>query len=224
MISLVPEAYDADDTDEQYFIIGKPGVAIAPAITINISNVNPTAKTGDPQYKATGYSSTYLLSPASYLAYIKGRKDHKVITSLNEITKSGTYIYEGDITINSNTAPFNQPYNLVLIAAGTVTINPSPTQTFAPVGSVAIVASTINFDSSITEAQGIFVAKNIGTGTNTNQGLKIIGNLIAQTALTNGREWPTTARPSVFIKFDQTKYINLLSYLSTVNYDWRQIQ
>jgi len=223
-IASVPEAYDADDTTDQYFIVGKDGIVAAPVININISDLTPTAKTGDPEYKAAYTPSSYSITPGSFLSYIKARKDHKIITSLNEITGSGTYIYEGDITISSNVTPFTLAYNIVLIATGTVTIAPAPDNTFTPAGSVAIIAPTINFNSSITEAQGVFVASDIATGVNAAQGLKVIGNLIAQTSLLNNRGWSTTNKPSLFIKFDQTKYINLLPYLSTASYQWNQTQ
>ena len=224
MIALLPAPYDADDTTDQYFIVGKVGVVAAPAININISNSSPTAKTGDPEYKAVYTPSSYSMTPNSYLSYVKARKDYKAITGLNEITGSGTYIYGGDITINSNVAPFNQAYNIVLITDGAITVAPAPDNTFTPAGSVAIVAPTINFNSNIVEAQGIFIANEVSTGTNATQGLKVIGNLIAQTSLSNNREWPTTSKPSLFIKFDQTKYIDLVPYLSTANYQWNQIQ
>lgn len=224
MIALAPAVYDSDDTTQQYFIVGADGVVAAPAISIEISNITSTAKTGNPEYKAIYTPSAYSLTPSTFLSYVKARKEFKVITDLGGITGSGVYVYNGDISISSNVTPFNQPYKVVLIATGTITISAAPGNTFSPTGTAAIIAPTINFNGAITEAQGIFIGNTISTGTNAAQGLKIIGNLIAQTALSNNREWPTTQRPSVFIKFDQTKYISLLSYLSTASYQWRQIQ
>ena len=224
MIALAPAAYDGDDTTEQYFIVGADGVVAAPGIELDISNVTPTAKTGNPEYKVIYTPESYSLTPSSFLSYTKARKEYKVITDLGEITGSGIYVYSGDLAVSSNVIPFNQPYDIVLIVSGTVTVSAAPDNTFTPTGTAAIIASTINFDSTITEAQGVFIGRTVSTGTNTTQGLKIIGNLIAQTTLSNNREWPTTTRPSVFIKFDQVKYINLLPYLSTASYQWRQIQ
>ncbi|KKP60293.1 MAG: hypothetical protein UR56_C0026G0001, partial [Candidatus Roizmanbacteria bacterium GW2011_GWC2_34_23] len=40
----------------------------------------------------------------------------------------------------------------------------------------------------------------------------------------NNRRWSDLNKPAIFIKFDQTKYINLLPYLSTANYQWRETQ
>jgi len=223
-ISLAPAAYDGDDTTQNYFIIGSGGVVAAPSINIAISNFNPTVKTSNPEYKLTYTTNPYSMTPAAYLEYIKARKQPQTINSVGDIASSGTYVVNGDVTINSNSAPFNQAYNIVLVTTGTVTINPAPDNTFSPTGSVAILASTIKFDSTITQASGIFIASSLDTGTNANQGLKIIGNLIDQTALANNRQWATTDRPSVFIKFDQTPYINLLPYLGTARYEWTQVQ
>lgn len=224
LLSLTPVAYDADDTTDQYFIVGNDGVVAAPGIELDISNVTPTAKTGNPEYKVTYTPESYSLTPSSFLSYVRARKEYKVITDLGEITGSGIYVYSGDLAISSNVTPFNQSYKIVLIVSGTVTISAAPDNTFTPTGTAAIVATTINFDSAITEAHGVFIGRTISTGTNATQGLKIVGNLIAQTTLSNNREWPTTTRPSVFIKFDQAKYISLLPYLSTASYQWRQIQ
>lgn len=224
MISLTPQAYDADDTTEQYFVVGQAGLVAAPGIILDISTVSLTAKTGNPEYKVIYTPESYSLTPSTFLSYVRARKEYKVITDLGEITGSGIYVYNGDISISSNVNPFDQPYKVVLVVSGTVTVSSAPDNTFTPTGTAAVVATTINFDSTITEAQGIFVGRTVSTGTNANQGLKIVGNLIAQTTLSNNREWPTTTRPSVFIKFDQAKYISLLPYLSTASYQWRQIQ
>ena len=165
------------------------------------------------------------MTPANFLSYVKSRKEYKVITNLYEIDGSGIYVYNGDITIDSDSSPFNTAGNIVLISTGTVTvIRVAPATVFTPVGTAAIIAPTINFSGNLTEATGIFIGNTISTGTNATQGLKIVGNLIAQTSLVNNRKWAATGKPSLFIKFDQTKYINLLPYLSTANYQWREVQ
>jgi hypothetical protein len=237
-IPLVPVSYDLDDDGSTNFIInselivGRPstaGVAGAPAI--NITGVNIAAKTSSPnEYKVAGYSPSYLMAPDSFLSYIKARKQHTAIThsDLSEITGSGIYVYQNanpqlppdplDIGI-SNSTVFNDK-NLVLISQGTINISSD----FNPTGSVAIVADQIIFGNTVAQARGIFIANDITTGSTANQGLKIVGNLIAQNSLTNSRKWSNTNIPSLFIVFDQQKYINLLPYLSTANYDWRQIQ
>jgi hypothetical protein len=90
------------------------------------------------------------------------------------------------------------------------------------------LAQNINFAAAVTQAKGIFIADNIDTGSTANQGLKIIGNLIAQSSLTNNRQWTNLNRPALFIVQDPSKYNNfyldLLPYLSTASYEWRQEQ
>ena len=166
MISLTPQAYDADDTTEQFFVVGQAGLVAAPGISLDISTVSLTAKTGNPEYKVIYTPKNYSLTPALFLSYVKSRKEYKVITDLSEITGSGTYVFNGDISISSNVNPFDQPYKVVLIVSGTVTVSSAPDNTFTPAGTAAIVASTINFDSAITEAQGIFIGRTVSTGTN----------------------------------------------------------
>lgn len=224
VMSSTPTAYDIDDTTQPYFIVYNDGVVAAPTINIDISNVSPTTKTGNPEYKAAYTPEAYALTPASFVSYVKARKDYTTITALSDIKGGGLYFYDGNLTVNSDSAPFNAAGNIVIASSGTVTVAASAANTFAPVGSVSIVAQTINFDSALTQAKGIFIGNTIDTGTNASQGLKIIGNLVAQSTLTQGRSWGTTSRPALFVKFDQTQYINLLPYLSVATYDWQQAQ
>jgi hypothetical protein len=227
-IPVSPSAYDTDDTTEPYFIVGNAGIVAAPIVTL--TSLNPGAKTGNPEYKVIYTSDPPAFTPQSFLYYVKSRKRSTVIVGdLSEITASGIYIYEinsGNVTINSNLVPFNQTpgYNIVLIATGTVTINAAPDGTFTPTGSVAILAPNIVFSPSITQAKGIFIASKIDPGVTANQGLKIVGNLIAQTLLSDGRNWSDLNKPVIFVKFDQNQYIDLLPYLSTAKYTWGEEQ
>ena len=161
LIPPSPIAYDSDDTTQPYFIVGNDGVVAAPAINIDTSNVSKTTYTGSPEYKDIYTPSAHTMTPGIFYSYITARKQNTTITnpSLSEVTGSGIYTYTGDLTIDSNSAPFNHSpgYNIVLVATGTVTVNPAPDNTFTPTGSVAIVAQTINFSSSLTQAKGIFV-------------------------------------------------------------------
>jgi hypothetical protein len=79
MTSLTPVAYDADDTTQQYFIVGAAGAVAVPSIAIDVSNIVLTAKTGSPEYKAI-YTPAYSMTPAVFLSYIKARKEYKLLT------------------------------------------------------------------------------------------------------------------------------------------------
>jgi len=219
---LVPVAYDSDDSPANtYFIRDVAGVVAAPAI--NITSRNISAKTGSPEYKALYSPNPYSLTPNSFLSYIKARKQHKVITNpdLSEIASSGIYIYQSvsPLDIDVSNSPVFNGKNVVLISSGTINIDGD----FNTTGSVAIVAGQINFGNTVTQAKGIFIGNNIDSGT-ASFGLKIIGNLVAQTTFTKSRTQPNLNMPAIFIVFDGQKYIDLLPYLSTAYYDWRQIQ
>ena len=160
------------------------------------------------------------MNPTAFLSYVKSKKEYQTITNLADLADNKINLWQGDLTIN-NQANFNNK-KVVLIVTGTATLdmpNFQPAQ-----AALAILAQTINFTSSVKYAEGIFIAQTIDTGSTSNQGLKIKGNLIALTTLTNGRAWADNSQPSVFVVFDPVQYINLLPYLSTAYYDWRQIQ
>ena len=221
-IPYVPAPFDSYDDDDQspYFIIGSSGLVGAPVINLGL---NASAKTGNPEWKATNLNTSYKMTPALFYSYIKARKEYKKINSLNEITADGIYYYQGTnpLTINSTPTEFNS-FKIVLISPGTVNINSDLNG--ANLKSIAIIADTINFSSSTSQENGIFIANTITTGNNNILGLKINGNLIAQSVFTRERGWADLNRPSVFIVFKPNLYIDLLPYLSTANYEWRQLQ
>ena len=191
---------------------------------INLTGINPSAKPSANNWSAS-YSPTFRFQPpVSFLAYVKSRKEYKTITSLDEIDADGIYFYDGDLTFDSIPSQFNS-YNVVLISLETVTINTDLNKTADPnLKSIAILAPTINFAPTVTQADGIFIASTVDTGATANQGLKIVGNLIAQTSLINQRQWSDPNRPVLFVVFDSKKYLDLLPYLSTAKYEWKQTQ
>ena len=237
LINSIPTSivtYDTDDTIDPYFIIYNAGVVVGDPL-IDIDNINSNAKFSDPtsaNHSAT-HLPTYPLSPNSFLSYIKARKQHTTVNSLNQIITDGLYTYQGNLVIdNSNPISDATASKFVLIVEGDVTID----QVKFNIGndcidtltskSIAILSKTgtIVFSNTSQCAAGVFIASNIDTGSTTNKGLKIVGNLVAQTSLINGREWTNDSMPSLFIKFDPVQYINLLPYLSTVSYQWSQVQ
>lgn len=212
-------AYDGDDDVlQRYFIINSVGndPGLVTAQTINTG----TAAVSIKGWKADSYTRATALTPSTFTQYVKSRKEHQIITNLSDLAEDKINLWQGNLTIN-NQANFNNK-KVVLIVTGTVTLD---MPNFQPANAaLAILAQTINFTSSVNYAEGIFIAQTINTGSNTSQGLKIKGNLVAFSSFVNGREWPDNSQPSVFIVFDQEQYIDLLPYLSTANYEWRQIQ
>jgi hypothetical protein len=220
-IPYSPTAFDSDDNDQSpYFIIGSSGLVGAPVINLGL---NPNAKTGNPEWKATDLNTAYKMTPALFYSYVKARKEYKKITNLGEITADGIYYYQGanPLSIDSIPTEFNS-FKIVLISSGTININTDLNG--VNLKSIAIIADTINFSSSTNQENGIFIAETITTGNNNLLGLKINGNLIAQSVFTRERGWADLSRPSVFIVFKPSLYVDLLPYLSTASYDWRQTQ
>lgn len=219
-----PISYDSDDDALDNFIIGTGGLVVAPSV--NLTAINPNAKPNSFNW-TDNYVPSSLTSPNTYLSYIKSRKEYKVISSLDEITASGIYCYNGNLTLNSVPSQFNS-YDVVVVAAANnctdlanITVN---TVNFNPSQSVALVGSSINFSPTVANAVGLFIADTMTTGLTVDQGLKITGNLIVQSGLTNDRHWINANKPSLFIVFEGQRYLDLLPYISTANYEWRQSQ
>ena len=187
---------------------------------ITASSINTgTADVSVKNWKAD-YTQTTAFTPYSFTQYVKSRKEYQTITNLADLADNKINLWQGDLTIN-NQANFNNK-KVVLIVTGTATLD---MPNFQPANAaLAILAQTINFTAPVKYAEGIFIAQTIDTGSTSDQGLKIKGNLIAQSTLNNSRSWIDNSKPSLFIIFDPTQYINLLPYLSTVSYQWNQIQ
>ena len=227
--------YDTDDDTTANFIIGAGGIVAAP--TVSLTKLNPTAQPSTNKWSVNYTPSSASLTASSFLSYVKARKEYtKIIstTSLNEISSDGIYLFQGSLTLTNAILNQAAATKFILIVNGDVTINQSRFN-FTGVDcidttnskSVAILSTgKITFTDTVQCANGIFIADTIETGStiNLNQGLKIIGNLIAQTSFTETRKWSTFNRPSIFIYFNQQKYLDLLPYLSIANYEWRQIQ
>lgn len=81
-IPLAPLAFDADDDGSPYFIINSllssSGLVSAPSL--NITGLNANAKPNATSQQLT-YTTTYPLSPSSFISYVKSRKTYYTITS-----------------------------------------------------------------------------------------------------------------------------------------------
>ena len=206
----------SNDTGTPYFIIGQAGSALG------VSVLPSTAYSTPNNWNDSGYSHTPAMSATNFISYIKSRKNYQPISDLapTTITADGVYLWTGGtLTINDLT---NLDHNIVLMSSGEIIIDKEPF--ISPSSkSLTIVANIITFNNSVYKANGIFIANTINTGT-ASQGLQIVGNLNALYTFNNDRSWSDTSIPSIFVVFDPVQYINLLPYLSTAYYDWRQIQ
>jgi len=230
-VSILP--YDADDTDGNYFLIGDSGASYA-GVGLSLSNLETLgyATISRRGWHGTGYSSASptALNATRFLNYIRSRKTFTGFSNLSEISGDGIYIWNGpgNLTFNDPLPAALNNYNVVIVASGTNgTININNTQ-FNPSKSTALIADVINFSNTTNQAKGIFAADtvNLSSVATTTTPLKIIGNLISTRDLIDisFRHRDDNRKPSVFVVFDPVQYINLLPYLSTANYDWRQIQ
>jgi len=222
IIPLSITAYDSDDDAAQrYFIM--TGSGSDPGLVSNSSTDTGTADVSSRKWK-TDYTQRVALAPGLFTQYIKSRKDYHTISDLSLINEDGVYVWQVGIPfpeITSVPAKFNS-YNVLLIVSDTVSIN---MDNFNPTKSIAIMASTIDFSSTVSQATGIFIANDVSLGITDDKGLKINGNLIVtQTGFTNSRQWSDMSKPSLFIVFKPSIYIDLLPYLSTASYQWSQIQ
>ena len=193
-IPASPVAYDTDDTTQPYFIVGDGGVVAASSIAL--SGLNGSAKANSQDWQDGAYSMPPpAMLPQDYITYVKGRKETKNITSLDQIDSDGIYVYTGTTALDITSVPatLNQ-YNMVLVSEMQVNINPSD-DFFKPEKSVAIVSPVIDFGDNVKEAKGIFISLKTDTGTTTDQGLKIVGNLLVNDEFDFNRKWTNLNRP-----------------------------
>ncbi|OQY65361.1 hypothetical protein B6D29_04040, partial [Microgenomates bacterium UTCPR1] len=224
-IPLVPVAYDGDDDTNPYFIIGADnGHGLVAVSSINLTAINPNAKPNGTDRSASGYKGIFSMTADSFKAYATARKEYRSISSLSSISADGIYLWAGESppTIDDTNKNQFDGRKVVFISPGSITIKAA---VFSPSGgSAAFVSPSIIFDKDTREADGIFIANEMTTGENSSQGLKVVGNIYVRDTFVNDRKWPNNNVPSLFMVFDQNKFLDLLPYLSTVGYEWKQTQ
>jgi hypothetical protein len=227
VIPLNIVAYDAadDNASQRYFIINSAGndPGLVAASSINTGTADVSSK----NWGTASADISIRMRPSDFLSYVRSRKEYTTVSNLGDITTNNynkqILVLTGPITIDNTNKSIFDNKSLVLIINGNLNLNFT---TFNPTGGYVAFLSTgtITFASTTTEARGIFISPTVDLGTNSNLGIKIIGNLVALNNLINGRQWTDNSKPSVFVVFDQSYYINLLPYLSTANYQMSQTQ
>ncbi|RIK32284.1 MAG: hypothetical protein DCC56_00310 [Anaerolineae bacterium] len=207
-IPLAPALYDSDDSVNAHLILEGESGGLVAGSSISLTGLNTNAKPNENGWLLTGYTSSFSMTPAVFKSYTTARKEYQSITTLDDVNSDGIYLWTGSdplVIDDTNKSNFNSR-KVVLITTGTVTVSAT---TLSPTsGSLAVVAPTINFSGTTVQADGVYIADTITTGTASNQGLKIVGNLVAQSSFTNNRQWSNLNRPSVFVVFDQQKYMH----------------
>jgi len=219
IIPPVVTSCSADDDASNVLIVGSNEPGVATNVVIGGS-----AKYSDPHnWGNNSIASDYFLTPNDILSHVKSRKEYSEIVTIDNI-QNGISIFTGTLNItDANKAQFDGK-KLMLVVVGDVNFN--MTGNFAPSGnaSVAVIATgKITFPSTMASANGIFMASTVDTGSST-QCFQVNGNLIATTALTQGRQTADTSKPSLFVFFKPNLYVDLLPYLSISKYEWRQLQ
>jgi hypothetical protein len=222
---------DPDDIPNTRYVIinsssSDPGILLATGAYNPGPSYNPIPASDKNWYigNYSNISQPFLSGLTNFYSYIKSRKQIKEINAISKINANGIYL----IKTNNLTIDVNPPnYNFVLIVRNADdsdfgNTNIAINNFNSNIKSIMILAKDINFSSSVIFAYGIFIATNQFTY-QSNNGLKILGNLISKKAVTLQSRSDNT-RPSLFIVFKPQMYLDLLPYLSISKYDWRQLQ
>jgi hypothetical protein len=221
-IPTIIGAFDNDDSGERLVVIGTAGV-----VTTDGEIKTEEADVSLVKWSKTGYNNAHLLSPSSFLSYVKSRKEYE--SNPSSIQDNKISVFDSNRTIND--AVISDVNNgAVIVVNGNATIEGIGNQFNAGGKSLAVVATgTLSFDSSLEEARGIFVAQTIDFATGSDYStipLKIIGNVISagDSDTFQRRREVDRSKPSIFIVINPEMYIDLLSLLSTAKYEWKQLQ
>ncbi|MCX7609594.1 MAG: hypothetical protein N2049_10310, partial [Anaerolineales bacterium] len=153
-------------------------------------------------WRNTSSSNSIQISASDFISYLKSRTLIKTAQNLEEISQTNlnrqAVLFSSSLTIDdSNKAIFNNR-SLVILVNGNLNI--SVNGSFLPENSnlAFLINGALAFSPSTAQAKGIFLANSVNTGATSNQGLKIIGNLIAQNSFINSRQWADSSRPSLY--------------------------
>ena len=224
--------YDADDPGQPYLIdatTNDPGVVIVPVIPADVGGSGPSSREW---INSQDYTAGTPFTPASFIFYVRSRKEYHTITDFTGLTGPNIYLYNGPLTIESDyedaltNAASTGPV-LLAVTGGDVTIDTiddifgDPSSPFP----VAILTDgTLDIAPTMTELNGIFIATQVNFGTSAVP-LKIVGNIVSQNPADPGtRDRIDDTRPSVFIVARADMYLDLLPYFSTASYEWKQLQ
>ena len=238
--NLVPSlhnAFNAQDPNRRYLVdntsspLNDPGIVIYGAASNIGSGVEYSGKGWN-----TRYSANIDYSPREYIDYVKARKEYISINNPGAVTAGKVNLLTASLNLSgssgettANNMLSNAP--LVLLVQGDVIIQNFPATRFNPsVRSFMIIADgTITFGSSMSEVNGIFFANKVNfSDVQTTNPLLIQGNIVSQQDVppveTRRRARLDFTRPSIFIVFNPSMYIDLLQDVAVSDYQWHQLQ
>ena len=171
-------------------------------------------------------------TPSSFIAYIRSRKEYHTIADFSGLTGPNIYLYNGALTISQTiedaltNAASTGPVILV-VTGGDVTIDTIDDifgNSASPQPIAILTDATLNISPTMTELNGLFIATQVNFGTSAVP-LKIVGNVVSKNPSDPAtRDRVDDTRPSVFIVGQADMYLDLLPYLSTASYEWKQLQ
>ncbi len=189
----------------------------------------------------TGYSINSLLTPSSFIEYVRARKEYTEIDGIetSDIQPDTINIYDGSTTIDDNSIPdfLAVGQTLVLVVDGNLTIDMASEvdNTFnrdnKPIA--ILVTGQINITEGTTEMNGIFVGNTIDFASDafpiTTAPLKVNGNISSVSTLTSScheqrQRDDNQLQPSCFFTFDfANQFLPLVEMLSTRTYEWTEL-
>ncbi len=174
------EGYIARATWTIEDILGQTG--IASRAVLKVTGSPPTLQQGEIYELSTPASTESGIGALNIPSVPAGRKKGVVILVRDPVSRA-----LGNVKITAN-IPSNTPS--LMIAGNQITVAANVTEVNA-----ILIANQITFETTpVSDASG----------------LKIVGNMVARQGFTNGRRLADTARPSVFMKYDVVKYLDLM--------------
>ena len=190
--------------------------------------------------KDANYVINTLLTPSSFISYVKARKDYATITSLtqDQIQSNMIHLLQPDppiVIITDDTVPDAIPAGAgaVIIIDGDLVIDLASSDTFNAANKAIafVINGTLEISSQVTELNGIFIANDVNYAFDaaaTSNPLKINGNISLSQSPTQQcndvRQRIDPLKPSCFFTFDfVNQYVPVIDLLSTRTYDWSEL-
>ena len=243
---------DENGDNSGNFMIGDtvidPGVLTAPDVGNIGSNISSN------NLKLDKYSKKKALDPRKFLDYALSRKDTVFLNTLTDVPvankiniyktpgSSGTYVIDGTNVDNFRSGAGGLTGPTVVIIDGNLSIQrnvnyilqsgySSSLAGYTPTPLTLLVTGTTTVTSvtpnEVNQINSILISKNMtiaAMATPDTRGLKIKGNLIVTNDFTNNRVRNDSRQPVMFVVLDPLMYTSLLPYLSTAQYEWKQVQ
>lgn len=188
------------------------------------------------------YALNTLLTPSSFIEYVKARKDYKTITSLapDQIESNRIHIYTPETTVNisNNVIPDLIPdgSGVIIVIDGDLIIDMTTEQgqifnpdqkaiTFVITGTLQIAAATTEMNAIFVTNEVDFAYDYVGAAPTP---LKITGNISVMNTpaeLCNEHRTRTdSSKPVCLFQLDYPRqFVPLIDLLSTRTYDWTEL-